>query len=170
MLTDPRDTAPIPRSGEAAVSGLELFAWAVQSRREISAPHQQNPCTLSVDPPPEAMLIREVLVHHIGRDHAITATSIAIAACLWPDRRSQDRGTRARQIVRTWYEHFALPGYVLIALDAGFFYTADPADVAQYENTTLSRLHLTALTLRRTKLQALTSAHMTRASRGHWSR
>lgn len=100
----------------------------------------------------------------------MTAPAIAAAAGLWPDLSRTERGTRARQIIRTWYEHFARPGLVLVTSSIGFFYTDDPADMSGFDATTRSRIRETANTLRRTRLQARVVAGMQHRGRGRWER
>lgn len=150
-------------------SQTSLFTWAAQQRCNAAAPRRQNPCRVDAEPPPEALAIRDVLADRRGRERAITAPRIAAAAGLWPDHRDADRGTKARQIIRTWYEHMALDRYVLIASSAGFYYTDDPEEMAHYDATQRSRIREIAITLRRTRLQARTSANLIHHGRGRWT-
>ena len=63
----------------------------------------------------------------------------------------------------------ARPGYVLIASSLGFWYTDDPEELAHYDATQRSRIREIAITLKRTRLQARTSAGLTHHGRGRWS-
>lgn len=131
----------------------DLFAWAVQSRRNVVAPAPQNPCTLP-DPPPEALAIREALRGALSMETAITAPRIAAAAGLWPDNRPADRGTKAREIMTVWYEHIQEPGRVLIAGTCGYWHSNDPVEVTAYLRTLRSRARETFSRLRRARIQA----------------
>jgi len=161
---------PLPDIPRSATAGLDLFDYATQAGCSVSAPPMQNPCTPPADPPPELAAIAAVLTRCVRRPCAMTAPAIAEAAGLWPQLQRAERGTRARQIIRTWYEHLARPGYVLVASSIGFFYTDDPEDMSAFDATTRSRACETFGTLRRTRLQARTSGAMQYRGRGRWER
>lgn len=157
---------------------LPLFSWqddhpagGLQPVGNPSAPPPQNPCSPPADSPPaELESVRLILSTCITRSKAKTAPAIAAAAGLWTECTPQDRGTKVRQLIRTWYELLAVDGHVLIATSAGFYYTADPEELAHYDQTMQSRIHETALTLRRTRLQARVAAGMQHLGRGRWTR
>lgn len=152
------------------IGALPLFAHAEKQHRTVAPPPTRNPYSTAADVPPEADALRAALTACVGRANAMTATQLAAAAGLWPECTPADRGTKARQVMRTWYEHMARPGYVLIALSSGFYYTSDPEDLSRYDATMQSRIRNTAETLRRTRLQARTCIPtFTHHGRGRWS-
>lgn len=168
-LTDTRDTVPRPLSGQDAVRGLDLFAWTEQTGRSVAAPTPQNPCKAPADPPPEALQIRDTLIPHVGRDHAITAPQIAQDAGLWPDLRDADRGTKVRELIATWYETMLQPGLVLVSTSSGFFHTSDPDDLTHYDRSLLSRIRKIALRDRRVRMAARTAGFV-HHGKGNWAR
>lgn len=165
-----RDTSPIPLSGDAALAGLDLFAYAEQRRCSVAAPRPQNPCTTHAEPPPEALRLRDVLSTHLSRARAITAPAIAEAAGLWPDLSPADRGTRAREIITTWYESLQLAGRVLVSDSCGFWHSDDPAEISRYHRSLLSRIREIGSRARRVRLAAQTTGRFAYHGGGHWAR
>lgn len=165
-----RDTSPIPFSGAAAIAGLDLFVYAERQACTVAAPVPQNPCTLPADPPPEALRLRDALASHLSRDRAITAPALADAAGLWPDLRPADRGTRARELMTTWYEALQLSGRVLVSDSCGFWHSDDPAEISRYHRSLLSRIREIATRARRVRLAAQTTGRFAYHGGGHWAR
>lgn len=118
---------------------MDLFDWAEQHGCRADAPAPQLPCTVPADPTPEAIAIRRVLAQCIGKENRATAPTIAARAGLWPNLRPADRGTRAREVIRTWLEYMRLEGHMLIAGSEGYWHTSDPDEMTKYCSTLRSR-------------------------------
>lgn len=149
------------------ISDLPLFA-AAQAPCKPAAPTPQNPCSIPAEPPQEARAIRAALAHCTSPDRALTAPAIAEAADLWPDLSRADKGTRAREVITTWYEYMQIPGHVLIALSRGYWHTDDPEAVTHYHASLISRIRGIASRHRRVRLAAQT-AGLHYHGKGRWT-
>jgi len=145
---------------------LDLFSWAHQERRKLRAPPPHNPRSLPADAlPPEFHAIVRVLSRHVGRDNAITAPDVAIAANLWPDTPRAARGTKVRAIINRHRED--LPWF-LCGDAAGLYVAATLAERNAYQRQLLSRIRAIGATYkacdRRNQIDGLT-----RLSAATWS-
>lgn len=98
----------------------------------------------------------------------MTAPSIAAAAGLWQDRSNQDRGTKVRDLITTWYEAMLRPGRVLVSGPSGYWHTADPDEISHYDRSLTSRIREIAIRNRRLRCAAKT-AGLIHHGRGRWS-
>jgi hypothetical protein len=107
-----------------------LFSWGQQQQtgRPV-APAVQPPCSAVAADLPQWGRIVQVLAGHRGREQAITAPAIAVAAGLWPGLSDANRGTRVREVIAQCQDHWPWP----ICGDAeGYYLAATAAELTAY--------------------------------------
>ena len=147
---------------------MDLFEFAEQQGCRADAPVPQLPCHVPADPTPEATAIRQVLARCIGKANCVTAPNIAARAGLWPDLRPADRGTRAREVIRTWLEFMAIRGHVLIAGSQGYWHSNDPKEIEKYLRTLHSRAMTTLDRYKRTRIITQAVPHFRHIGHGRF--
>lgn len=116
---------------------MDLFDWATEHDRKVSAPARKVPGTMPAGAlPPEFHAIVDVLRSCLGPDHSITAEQIANTANLWPDATRESRRCRVRRILRI---HFRELPFTICGLSNGYFRPLNAEQVSHYDRSLESR-------------------------------
>ena len=125
----------------------DLFAWGrrnreappatrVQTRGSDAATAVQDPVTVPYEFPFELQPVIDELLHRRGRTAAITASSLARRANLFPDCSPAARGTKLRHLITQHLD--ALP-FPIGATSTGFYRIASLEDARHYIANLLAR-------------------------------